>query len=187
MVLPHKCVALSMAAPIILSLYLGPLNVSTPIFMATNSVPMTPVSNVACLLEYQSTRAVLTSLWEYLVCLSPAWLLSTNMQISTGLPRGFREFGGIDSSNPLLETGHHQCQDMLDPYKDISCGADLGKPWCAKQNPCNLHVTMPNVMKAMILLIQPSNTQFWSQIENKMLGLGWVLGQFQVHTRLGMG
>ncbi len=96
-------VALSKATPIILSLFLGPLSVSTPIFMATNSALKTPVLIVTWHLECQSTMTLdcvdvdWDAAMECLVWLSSAWLLSVDMHTSTGLPKGFGGFGGMGS------------------------------------------------------------------------------------------
>ncbi len=54
---PYTCVPLSMAITVILSLYLRPLSISTPNFMATNSVSKTPVLIVAwCLMLWMPVK-----------------------------------------------------------------------------------------------------------------------------------
>ena len=79
-----------MGIPIILSLYLKPHRASIPYFMATNSVPNIDVSTVDCFFEDHCTSAVFMYIKKPLLdpqdTLSPAWLLSTNLLISTSFP-----------------------------------------------------------------------------------------------------
>ena len=88
--------------PIIQILYLSPLSVSIPCFMATNSAPKTEVSIVACCFDSQMTGAKLQKMinpvQEHQVLFSPTWSLSTIIQRSTSLPRGGGMSGGVASS-----------------------------------------------------------------------------------------
>ena len=89
-----------MGIPIILSLYLKPCRVSMPCFMVRNSVPNTDVATVD-FFENHCTNAVFTFIKKPLLdlqdTLSPAWSLSTSMQISTSFPQGSGAFTGIIS------------------------------------------------------------------------------------------
>jgi hypothetical protein len=86
---PYMNECQSTGTPIIRSLYLSPLSFSTPCFIATNSAPKTDVLIVDCRFETQSMQAWLMKMkkpvCDGLVCFSPAWSLSTHMQMSTGL------------------------------------------------------------------------------------------------------
>ena len=78
--------------PSIRTLYLGPLIILIPCFMATNSAPKTEVSIVACFFDTHIKVAELQKIKkpvkECLVSLSPLWLLSTIIRRSTSLPSG---------------------------------------------------------------------------------------------------
>jgi hypothetical protein len=67
--------------PIIQILYLSPLSILIPCFMATNSAPKTEVSIVACCFDSQMIGArlqkMINPVREPLVLFSPAWLLSS--------------------------------------------------------------------------------------------------------------
>lgn len=73
MLFPYTCVALAMATPITLNLYLKPRGFLTAVFMATNLAP-TLISIVAWYSECLSAKAVSMyikkPLRDYLVCLS---------------------------------------------------------------------------------------------------------------------
>ena len=90
-----------MGIPIILNLYLKPHRASILRFMVTNSAPNTDVSTVGGFFENHCTNAVFACIKKSLLdlqdTLSPAWLLSANMQISTSLPQGSGAFMGIAS------------------------------------------------------------------------------------------
>ena len=85
-----------MGIPIILSLYLKPHRASRPCFMATNSAPNIDVSTIDCFFENHCTNAVFMYIKKTLLNmqenLSPAWSLSTNMQISISFPQGIAAF-----------------------------------------------------------------------------------------------
>ena len=75
--------------PIIRTVYLSPLSVSIPCFMATNSAPKTEVSMVTCFFDIQiigdKFQKIKKPVRERLVVFSPAWSLSTIMRRSTSL------------------------------------------------------------------------------------------------------
>jgi len=97
--------------PIIRTLYLSPLSVSTPCFIATNSAPKTEVSMVDCFFEIQIIGAKLQKIKnpvrERRVDLSPAWSLSTIIRRSMSLPSG----GGM--SVGMASTTWHVSRDGL--------------------------------------------------------------------------
>jgi hypothetical protein len=87
--------------PIIQILYLSPLSVSIPCFMATNSAQKTEVSIVAYCFDGQMIGAKLQKMinpvWERRVLFIPTLSLSTITQRSMSLPRGGGMLGGIAS------------------------------------------------------------------------------------------
>ena len=90
-----------MGTPIIWSLYLSPLSVLIPCFIATNSAPKTEVSRVGCFLESQiisnKLQYIRKPVRERQVPLHPTRSLSTIKRMSTVLPRGSGWSGGIAS------------------------------------------------------------------------------------------
>ena len=80
-------------------------------FMLTNSAQKTDVSTVDCFFDNHCTNDVFTFIKKPLLdlqdTLSPEWLLSTNMQMSTSLPQGSGAFTGIASWHPYRILTYH--------------------------------------------------------------------------------
>ena len=109
--------------PIILNLYWMACKISTPTFLATNSVQKTDNSMIDCFLEYHMINDVfiyiMNLVLDLLMWLLLAWLLSTNILRSTSLPLGIGALGGIASTAPLIRSlSTHILKNYSDLHQD---------------------------------------------------------------------
>lgn len=107
-------------------------------------------------------------LQELLVYLSSEWLLYTNVWKSTVFSRSLRYLGGWfpwpchwSPSNPSQGAARCWCKDMLNPCKNVSWAANLGRPWCARQYLCGFHVVSPSATITRRFLLFFAMSMWW--------------------------